>query len=489
MTTYTWEYGSLDTGLQFSITYDDEAEQFTVTGVTGSFDLNALWFSNDDTTSDGYVLVKSDNNLNMNGDNTVWEDGISSDQTIVWDAYLALSSPGGVEVETKDTFISEGETQTFTLADFGFNPDTFVFDPESYGTLGVRATSVNGTGTIKWVDATPEEGDVVFPPPGFLQITNTPDRDESLSDLTRCGTFERVAFSVPGATGLDVKAVSYSPTDPLPGGIVTGISTDVNVGIGDQTDPHVDCNIAAYTSTESGVSEIRYFDFFTNTDQIVPTIGPAILADVSAGRIVYTQSDDSSEIGEIGVFNTADASTLIIPGGIERTDPSIGGSTVAFDDQGLTLDGTSDSEILVYDLATATTTRLTNDALNDINPEVSADGSVIVFQKTALTGTDSDIYVAVRTSTGWTTSAIAATPGEEVDPTTNGSLVAYASDADGDFDIYVKDLAGNTVTHFDLPGTQQNPSFSGGHIAFETNEVGGQFDIWVADALHPDFIV
>ena len=94
MATYTWEYGSAAAGLQFTITYDDAAEEFTVTSQTGSFDLNALWFSDGNTTSDGYVLVRSDNSLNMNGPNTVWDDGTSSAQTIVWDDYGKLSSPG-----------------------------------------------------------------------------------------------------------------------------------------------------------------------------------------------------------------------------------------------------------------------------------------------------------------------------------------------------------------------------------------------------------
>jgi hypothetical protein len=54
MTTYTWEYGSVESGLQFTIVFDDETDQFTVKSLTGSFDLNALWLSDGNTTSDGY---------------------------------------------------------------------------------------------------------------------------------------------------------------------------------------------------------------------------------------------------------------------------------------------------------------------------------------------------------------------------------------------------------------------------------------------------
>src|SRR6476620_170393 len=155
MTTYTWEYGSVESGLQFTIVFDDETDQFTVKSLTGSFDLNALWLSDVSATSDGYTLVKFDNNLNMNGDNTIWADGTSTLEPIVWDDYAKLSSPGlGVEGTNKTRFIGSGETQTFDLSVFVLTS----FDPTTFDTLGVRATSVNGTGTIKWVDTTPDTG-------------------------------------------------------------------------------------------------------------------------------------------------------------------------------------------------------------------------------------------------------------------------------------------------------------------------------------------
>src|SRR4029079_19778431 len=160
MTIYTWDFGSADAGLQFIIEWDDLQQEFTVTSLTGSFDLNALWFSNGDTTSDGYTLVKSDNSLNMNGTNTVWDDGTSTAETFVWYDYAKRASTVlGSDGTDKVSFISDGETQTFTPADFGLTTlDLTTFDPTIYDTLGVRATSVNGTGAIKWVDETPDTG-------------------------------------------------------------------------------------------------------------------------------------------------------------------------------------------------------------------------------------------------------------------------------------------------------------------------------------------
>lgn len=154
MASYTWEYGAAGSGLHFTITYNDADGTFTVTSLEGSFDLNALWFSDGNTTSDGYTLAKGDNSLNMNGSNEVWaDDGTSSMEKITWDDYAKLSSTGlGAEGESKASFISDGETAIFSLADFGITD----FDADAYPILGVRATSVNGSGSIKWVDNAPE---------------------------------------------------------------------------------------------------------------------------------------------------------------------------------------------------------------------------------------------------------------------------------------------------------------------------------------------
>jgi hypothetical protein len=486
MTTYTWEYGSLDAGLEFTITYDDTTSEFTVTSLTGSFDLNALWFSDGNTTSDGYTLAKSDSSLNMNGPDTVWDDGTSSLQTIVWDDYGKLSSTGlGSAGENKDSFISSGETHTFSLSDFGLT----AFDPTIYDTLGVRATSVNGTSAIKWVDTTPDVGNALVP--GIAQVTNTPV-DETLNDVSHFGTLERIVYSAPGPTGdYDVLAFTYTPPDSLSGSL-TGTFSVVNNGVGDQTNPHVSGNIATYTSETGGVDEIRYFDFFTSTDQVVPTSGfAAYLSDVDQGRIVYTQV---SLVGsEIGVFSTVDSTPFIIPGHTQAVNPSIGSTLVAFEDNSF---GPT-SEIVTYDLATNTSTRITNDSLPDRNPSVSADGNYIAFQELNASLTDSDVLVFHQISPGVFAQVDTTglpTTGVEVNPSISGDgrFVAFQATIAGETDIYVWDRDHHTTYQFDLPGVQRNPSITedGRHIAFESNQDGSQFDLYLADnPLHDAFAV
>lgn len=156
MATYTWEFGAAGSELYFTVVYDTATNEFTVNSLEGSFDLNALWFSNGDDIVDGDTkLAKSDNSLNMNGSNTVWDDdGNATSEKIAWDSYAKLSNPGlGAEGEDKASFIGDGESKSFSLADLGLTE----FDPEGI-TLGVRATSVNGGDSIKFVDKEAEVG-------------------------------------------------------------------------------------------------------------------------------------------------------------------------------------------------------------------------------------------------------------------------------------------------------------------------------------------
>lgn len=156
MTTYNWEFGSLDAVVHFTVTYDSATKSFTVFCDKGSFDLGALWFSDGDTTKDFgtalTTLTKSDNSLNMNGTSTVWaDDGSATQEKIVWDDYAKPVYP---------TTITEGSTVSMTLSgDDQIQLESFISNlsnPDDF-VLGVRSTNVNGTSDgFKWVDTEPE---------------------------------------------------------------------------------------------------------------------------------------------------------------------------------------------------------------------------------------------------------------------------------------------------------------------------------------------
>ena len=173
MTTYVWNFGSDATGLKFSVSFD--GSQFTVTVETGYLNVNALWFSDGDASSDGFSLVKSDSSLNMNGSNTVWAydaDGnpITTSEKTVWDEYLKISSPG-LTSTPPDSYIVAGSAHdsfTFSLPTSGLD---FVIDENTV--LGIRATSTSGaTGDgIKWVGSAVDQD--TTPPTVAIVVDDT----------------------------------------------------------------------------------------------------------------------------------------------------------------------------------------------------------------------------------------------------------------------------------------------------------------------------
>lgn len=140
---YQWDFGSVESGLQFKIVFD--GTNFTVTCISGYLDLNALWFSDGDKDVEGTVaLAKSDNSLNLNGTG------------ITWDDYYKVSNPGlGSAGEDKASFLTGGESLSFSLTTLGLPPaitSLLNTDPELL-IVGVRATSSSSiSGDGKFVD-------------------------------------------------------------------------------------------------------------------------------------------------------------------------------------------------------------------------------------------------------------------------------------------------------------------------------------------------
>ncbi|MCM2320918.1 MAG: VCBS domain-containing protein [Pseudomonas sp.] len=141
---YQWDFGSVESGLQFTVVFD--GTNFTVTCISGSMDLNALWFSDGDKTVEGATtLTKSDSSLNLNGTG------------ITWDDYYKVSSTGlGSEGEAKASYLTAGESITLSLDALQLPPaltSLLETDPTLL-TIGVRATSTSSlSGDGKFVDS------------------------------------------------------------------------------------------------------------------------------------------------------------------------------------------------------------------------------------------------------------------------------------------------------------------------------------------------
>ncbi len=235
----------------------------------------------------------------------------------------------------------------------------------------------------------------------------------------------------------------------------------VDNGAGAQQDPRISGNVAAYTDDQGGVSSrIEYFDFTTSAANSIPTSANSIdfLADISGDAIVFTRlSAGGSAIFQhsIGAGTTTEVAPPAAPATPNRRNPTVGGSTVAWEDVGVS--STSDAEIVVS--SGNTTHRLTNDALADRNPNIAQDGRTLVWEKCAAT---CDVYAATDSGSSWVTTPVATSGADEIWPDTNGGHIVYASNEGGNYHVYVTALGGSP-TQLTVPGSlsENHPAVAG----------------------------
>ena len=253
---------------------------------------------------------------------------------------------------------------------------------------------------------------------------------------------------------------------------------DVNSGGGDQTQPHLACNLATYTNDDfRGSSTVHYKDLSTGADMVIPGNQVDLLSDVSGSRIAFTEVTFAGDT--VAVYDTVSQTRTAIPG-LNKSGPSIGGNLVAFQYYPDS-NGWHTSEIATYDLATQTLTQLTNDGLANYWVDVSPTGDTVVWEKCQTYGVGCDIYSARQTSPGvFTTTALTQGGGDDRVPSTNGELAVYTSNRSGENDIYYQSVTGGSEVHLSIPGEQRNPSISGHLISFESQDQNG-YDIFVYD--------
>lgn len=292
--------------------------------------------------------------------------------------------------------------------------------------------------------------------------------------LLKSGIYGALCFLV--AMGWVAPARAIVPVNGVP---PTLTPVTINNGAGDQTDPHISGDWVAYTSDAS----IRYYNFTTNTDAEIPRGGSArdLLSDISGSKIVFSRVITGVKTA-VMVF---DASTPAVAPieidealGSNRLGSAIGGNTVAYIDFVLHANG----EVVIHDLATSTSQRITNDAFFDQNPSVSPDGTVVTWEHCS-TFSNCDIWQAVKSGAVWSVSAAANSANPEGNPDTNGSLVVYDSIRGLDRgDIFWRPVTGGAEVQLQMPSVEANPSIAGNLIALESRPtLFSTTDIFVYD--------
>lgn len=269
---------------------------------------------------------------------------------------------------------------------------------------------------------------------------------------------------------LAVVGMSLSPAltwavVPVPGPPPLLTPIPINIGAGDQYDPHVGDDWAGYSSDFS----IRHFRFSTGVDTAIP-LGPSardLLSDTSGSAIVFSRVIPAVKTA-VMVFDAATGAAPIeidpAPGTI-RIGSAIGGNTVAYIDFGLHPNG----ELVLHDLATSTSVRITTDTAFDGNPAVAPGGDTVVWEHCLTSTSNCDIWQAVKTGPAWTVSAVGVTPlFPDANPDTNGDLVVYDSVRAGNGDVFWRPVNGGPELQLQLPGVEANPSMAGDYILFES---------------------
>ncbi len=265
---------------------------------------------------------------------------------------------------------------------------------------------------------------------------------------------------------------------PVNGALPTLLPVTINAGAGDQNDPHVSGDWAAYSSDLS----IRYYRFSTGVDTQIPMGASSrdLLSDISGSKVVFSRVI-SGLTTAVMVFDAATAAPAIeidpAPS-TTRLGSAIGGNTVAYIDFDLEANG----ELVIHDLLTATRQRITTDTNPDQSPSVSPDGNVVTWEHCNSSVSNCDIWQAKKSGAAWTVGVVSASLNAEGNPDTNGTLVVYDSFRAGNSDVFWRPVAGGPEAQLQLPGFEGNPSIAGNFIAFESRPtIGSTTDLFVYD--------
>lgn len=301
--------------------------------------------------------------------------------------------------------------------------------------------------------------------------------------MTRHNVFFAMAVLVWMGAMVTAAAAQQAVTPPSPILVNSPIVT-INNSAGNQTDPHVNGDLAAYTNAAD--RSIHYYRFSTATDAAIPLGEQEIdtLPDVSGNRICLTRQTMGGDF-EIAIFDVTTSSLTVIdphPGDI-RMGCALGGNTVAYIEFGT---GNGLGDVFVYDLAANPPTppqALSPTANAEQNPNVSSDGNTVVWEDCP-TPSNCDVLKAVCSGGVWTVSTVVNSSSMEQNPDSDGTWITYDSNRPSSTapDIFFQLVAGGQESYLAINGPQVNPSISKGVIGFESTPGPGTHpDIFVFD--------
>jgi hypothetical protein len=282
-----------------------------------------------------------------------------------------------------------------------------------------------------------------------------------------------IAIVAVAAVVVTTVALAVTPTD---GGTVGGSTIVIDNTAGDQVDPHVSGDIAAYTDNSdflSVPSVIRYYDFLnplTPNASIPSGFGDEdALSDVNGNHIAFHRYNSVSGNHACMVFDVVTHNTITIATGSTGAT-ALAGDTVAF---------VSDWDIMVGHISTpgGLLVNLSSSTDFDFSPAVAPAGNAVVW--TSCSGSvlsSCKVMKSIFSGGSWGTAQVVSnTGGRDILPDSDGVYIVYQSNRPGSLsgdDIFFQPLNGGVETQISIDGVQRNPSIAGGVIAFETSVDG-----------------
>jgi hypothetical protein len=258
--------------------------------------------------------------------------------------------------------------------------------------------------------------------------------------------------------------VAFAVT-PVDGGNVGGTTIVVDNTGGDQLDPHVSGDLAAYTdSADPSAPVIRYYDFL---NPAAPNPNPAItggigdedrLSDVNGDHIAFARNNNGFNSHACMVFDVVSHNTITIATGTSIGATALGSDTVAFIGSG---------DLWAGSISGSSLTNLSASSNVEKTPAVSPSGTLVVWASCPTLFSPCDIMKATLSGGVWSAPAVVASA-PAANPDTDGANVVYDSAGD----IFFQPAGGGAATQLVIDGVQLNPSIAGGVITFASSVDG-----------------
>jgi VCBS repeat-containing protein len=306
MASFQWDFSTEVNGSKFElkIIVDTKTGKLTIESIAGSGDINALWLDyegGDNQTT----LARSQQSLNMNGTG------------IAWDDVAVLSNAGlGKEGTNKSTYLTEGKALEFDLASLSFDG---IVDWQAV-TFGVRATSVNGGGSVKLVDSSADllNASPVFSLPDAVSVVEDDEIIES-SLVAEDADGDSLTFTLvnPGSApkGFNLSSDGSWTFDPGSGNydfLPAGETLDLKI-VAQVSDGKGGTDTTTLTITVTGVNDAATITGETtgtvieagtfNEGGIESANGQLVVTDFDNGEAVFQEVDSDDLVGTYGTWS------------------------------------------------------------------------------------------------------------------------------------------------------------------------------------------